>query len=646
MARSAAFNAWIADAKRVDISDVVNKRSLKLSRTKSGFEGACPQCGGDDRFWVLAKKGKQHFGCRGCGKGGDVIALVQFLDGCDFVHAIEKLTGRPPPPKPDPKPKRDTKGKLGPVVATYNYTNESRELLHQVTRHDPKDFRQRRPDGNGGWINNIDGVRLVPYRLPELIAAVQGQRTIFVVEGEKDVAAAVALGLEATTSPGGVGMAWRDDYDRHFAGADVVVVPDQDHRGKAHSQNISNHLLKVARRVRWMELPAKDLTKYLEDGGTREALDQLISSAPDYQAEPLAESPAAGDAVDQEIERLAKLPIVQYERERKAAAEKLEVRAPILDKLVAAKRAELGLDASDGKQGHAIAFDEIQPWDAPVNGRELLDAIADVTGDYVVMSELARVRVTLWTLHAHLKNCFLFSPRLAIRSPTKRCGKTTLLDVIGHLVPRPLMAANVTPSVVFRVIEGHGPTLLIDEADTIIHKQDNDELRAILNAGHRRGGVVLRNVGDDHEPRAFNVFGPCVVALIGELPGTLADRSITVDLKRRLASETIEPLRLDRTERLDLLARQAARWCADHAEAVRTADPTMPNGIFNRDSDNWKSLLSIATIAGGSWPERARQAAVDGFQAKPKAPGLKCSWPIFKPSSRPRRMWNATRRPT
>jgi hypothetical protein len=92
----------------------------------------------------------------------------------------------------------------------------------------------------------------------------------------------------------------------------------------------------------------------------------------------------------------------------------------------------------------------------------------------------------LWVAHTYLLDRFLVSPRLGVRSPTKGCGKTLLLDVLGRLVLRPLPAANVTSSAIFRVIEGHCPTLLVDEADTFLY--DNDELRGVLNSGHRKGG--------------------------------------------------------------------------------------------------------------------------------------------------------------
>jgi putative DNA primase/helicase len=306
------------------------------------------------------------------------------------------------------------------------------------------------------------------------------------------------------------------------------------------------------------------------------------------------------------IERLAKLTAIEYEQQRKNAAEKLNVRASILDRLVEGERARLNPNADDGRQGHAVSFPEPQPWPDPVDGAALLDEIATTIRRHVVMPEHARDTCALWAVHCFLTDRFFVSPRLGIRSPTKGCGKTLLLDVLGRLVARPLPTANVTPAAIFRVVEAHRPTLLIDEADTFLY--DNDELRGVLN-GNRKGSTVLRTVGDDHEPRAFATYSACAIALIGALPDTLHDRSVTIDLQRRRPNEEIEPLRPDRADYLDVLARKAARWAQDHGDRVGESDPEMPPGIINRAADNWRPLLAIADVARGEWPERARKAA-------------------------------------
>jgi putative DNA primase/helicase len=152
------------------------------------------------------------------------------------------------------------------------------------------------------------------------------------------------------------------------------------------------------------------------------------------------------------------------------------------------------------------------------------------------------------------------------------------------------------------------PSLLIDEADTFLG--EDEELRGILNSGHRRGGQVIRTVGEDFEPRAFSTHCPVAIAQIGKLPDTLADRSIAISMKRRAPGEKVTRFRKSRTADLGELARKAMRWVADHAEAIRNSDPHIPEAIFNRAADNWEPLLGIADLAGGDIPKRARQVAL------------------------------------
>jgi hypothetical protein len=297
-----------------------------------------------------------------------------------------------------------------------------------------------------------------------------------------------------------------------------------------------------------------------------------------------------GDAgFDAEIKRLTKLSPLQYARERASVAERFGIGVAVLDKLVNVERRK----DDEGKQGRAISFPGRELWSEPVDGAVLFGEIADAIRRHVVVSDQCRDTAALWAAHTYLLDQFLISPRLAIRSPTKQCGKTTLLDVLEHLVLKPLTSGSLTSAVVFRVVEAHRPTLLIDEADTFLH--DNEELRGVLNTGHRASGSVTRNVpvGDNYEPRQFSTYSAVAIAIIGTLPETLHDRSVVVDLKRRLPSETISPFYSDRTEHLDVLARKAARWCQDHAEEIKKADgpELLPPGIYNREGDNWRPLL-------------------------------------------------------
>jgi putative DNA primase/helicase len=184
-----------------------------------------------------------------------------------------------------------------------------------------------------------------------------------------------------------------------------------------------------------------------------------------------------------------------------------------------------------------------------------------------------------------------------------------LLIVLGALVARRLFASNVTPAVLFRTIEKYSPVLLIDEADTFV--RDNDELRGVLNSGHTRTtAVAIRAVGDDHEPRAFSTWCAKAIALIGRLPGTLADRAIEIPMRRRTADESIERLRQDRIEGVcHAIRRQAARWASDHVTELQAADPAVPEALNDRAADCWRPLLAIADQLGGEWPAQARLAA-------------------------------------
>lgn len=248
-----------------------------------------------------------------------------------------------------------------------------------------------------------------------------------------------------------------------------------------------------------------------------------------------------------------------------------------------------------------------EPWEYPVNGADLLADLATVYGRYVVLPSGAADSLALWTLHTYLFDRHTITPRLLITSPEKRCGKTTLLTILGELCARSVFTANVTAAVVFRVVDGARPTLLVDEADTFL--AEASELRGVVNAGHRQGGVVLRCEGDDFEPRAYSCYAPLAVASIGKMPDTIMDRSIVIPLRRRQQDEWVDRLRLDRLEHLRAVARQCQRWADDHRDEL-DLDPAVPASLHDRAGDNWRVLLSIADACGGSWPDRARSAAL------------------------------------
>jgi hypothetical protein len=607
------------------VAQLLAKYGIKLASTAPGRHYAtCPHCSATRSSSehrsakvlgvTIGADGRLHFGCNHCGRTGP-----------------EKGSGE------------NGNGESG-KSQTYDYRDADSVLQFQKVRNPPGSaarFYCRRPDGNGRWINSLKGIDYKPlYRWPEILKAMEQGREIAIVEGEKDADNLWACGVPTTCNFDGaadvlknprVKPKWKPEYSEQLRGASLVVFNDNDPQGYAHADDICRASLNVAKRVRrldlaphWHDMPAKaDVSDWLAAGHRGDELLALIEQAPDYAPPPGAKEqapPPNGDGNDTddvaELERLAKLSAVQYEHERKQAAERLNVRASILDRLVKAKRAELGLDgAVDGKQGRAISFPEPEPWPAPLDGAVLLDEIALAIGAHVIMTEHSRDACALWVAHTFLLDRSMITPRLAITSPTKGCGKTTLLDVVGCLVLRPLPAANVSASAIFRVVEGFRPTLLIDEADSFL--RDSEELRGILNSGHRRGGGVLRTVavGDAFEVHSFSTYAACAIGLIGVLPGTLADRSVSVALTRRKPNEPVDPFRLDRVDRLVVLTRKLVRWTKDNAEAVAAVEPEMPAGLYNRAADNWRPLLSVATVAGGDWLARGHKAALAGAGA-------------------------------
>jgi putative DNA primase/helicase len=315
-----------------------------------------------------------------------------------------------------------------------------------------------------------------------------------------------------------------------------------------------------------------------------------------------------------EFARLATMPDILYERMRKETAEQLGIRISALDDIIYNLRPAA---SSDDAQGTPISFDPVEPWVETVDGATLIADMVDAIRDHVILSEHQALTTALWVLHAHAIEAAEHTPRLQFKSPTVRCGKSTTLRTIKPMLPKPISTENITTAALFRVIEQYQPTLLIDEADSFLKREDgkdNEELRGIMNAGHARGGMVIRTVGDNHEPKGFAVFAPIAFAWLvrngRHVSETLADRSITIELRRRKPDEKITRLRSNHCSHLQALGRKAARWVSDHMMELRTADPLMPEELGDRAQDNWRLLVAIADAISSDLGQEARKAAI------------------------------------
>lgn len=270
---------------------------------------------------------------------------------------------------------------------------------------------------------------------------------------------------------------------------------------------------------------------------------------------------------------------------------------------------------SDGPGGEKRKIDPTEPWDQAVQGTEILTEVQSVFEKYLSLRNGQAVALCLYCLLTYCLAAVYIAARLSITSPTKRCGKTTLLTILGALVEKPLQSSSISSAALYRATDKYSPTILIDEADTFL--QEYEDLKGIINSGFgpKSSAVAYRCQGDDHDVTAFCTFGFVIIACIGKPPDTIHDRSIDIEMQRQ-KSKKADRLRLDRLElETKDLRRKMARWALDNMDAIRESDPDVPPSLHDRAADCWRPIFAIADLVGGDWPSLSREAAVSICQA-------------------------------
>ncbi len=316
-----------------------------------------------------------------------------------------------------------------------------------------------------------------------------------------------------------------------------------------------------------------------------------------------SEPESAKESLDSVVHRLANLPTLEYEKVRAKEAKCLSIRVAALDAEVENARGRTTKTKEE-------VFPTIEPWPHEIDGAELLDEIQATINRFIICDDQTVIAATLWVALTWLVDYVDIMPIAVITSPEKRCGKTNLLTVLGKLVRRPVMTSNISPAAVYRFIEANSPALLIDEADSFF--RENEVLRGIINSGHSRDTAFIIRCGAEGEmfaPKRFSTWGAKAISGIGTLPGTIMDRAIKLELRRKLPHEQVEPLRHADTSTFGNLVSKLVRFSDDNCEAVRIARPDIPEELHDRAQDNWEPLLAIADLAEGEWPEKARLAA-------------------------------------
>jgi hypothetical protein len=255
-----------------------------------------------------------------------------------------------------------------------------------------------------------------------------------------------------------------------------------------------------------------------------------------------------------------------------------------------------------------------EPGRAP-DGAELLERLAWFIRRYVALSEEQALLIALWVVHTHTLDAADTTPYLNVKSAEKRSGKTRLLEVLSLLAAGSWLTGRVTAAVLVRKVAAVAPALLLDESDAAFkgEREYAETLRGVLNAGFRRGGVASLCVGQGANItyEDFPVYCPKVIAGIGKLPDTVADRSIPIELRRRRPSEKVERFRLRKVgpEALPIF-HDVRAWAQAHLDSLSGAEPDLPDELDDRAQDIMEPLLAIADEVGGEWPERSRRAAV------------------------------------
>jgi putative DNA primase/helicase len=402
----------------------------------------------------------------------------------------------------------------------------------------------------------------------------------------------------------------------------VVIVPDRrpddkvvdlrtgQSAGTAHDQDYKRAvdlLLVAGKQVLIAKAPE---CQHAGGGACKDADEYLRRHGPIRLRELVEATEVTALSLDGEARKLAQIDDpLERDQATKAKATELKVKVALLRERVTHYREAGQAGATAVLSGDPVEFADPKPWPRPVAGVELVAELEKYITDHVVVPEHAALVLALWVLHAHAYDAFYHSPRLVLRSPTKGCGKSTLRRVLSRLVPRPFEAVDITGPTLFRPIGQWRPTVFIDEANEINWAGARD-LIAVVNSGHCRDDPgVPRCVGDDFDVRMFRVWAPLCLALIGFLPSPIAERSITIEMRKKVRTAGIQRLvRRDRDTLADQLARKAARWVGDHKIALENADPELPPILGDRPADNWRPLLAIADLIGLS--KGARTAAV------------------------------------
>jgi hypothetical protein len=571
------------------ITDALDRENLRYRRSGSELIAQCPAH--EDQDPSLSIKEAEDRVLLNCHTGCEAGEIVEAL-GLSFGDLFDE---KPEPPKPkkappkkiDPLPSEEQieswhrtlledEAQLAELVRSRGWNRQTLEELKigsdagRITipiRNAEgalinliKHLAIRKPGtpGNDRKSLALTGRPRAPLFGPD---ALKVGELLFLLEGEGDAITAAALGLSAIGIPGANG--WRKAFAEQLANRRIVIVPDCDEPGRKLAEKARADLIASGCEVRVLDLESRepapvkgfDLADY-----TRKSLEGLDPSEANLKA------------IGRELSEWAeKLP---------PEGERAKPSGPVPDTA------------------------------------ELLEEVSNSISRFVILpSEEALIAVSLWVLHTWAIGAAHATPYLLVVSPVMRSGKTRLVETLACLVSNPWAISNPTEAILFRKLDTGEVTMLVDEVDGLFKssQERTEPIRTVLNSGTRRGSVVSRCAPNSFEVLDHEVFAAKALFGIDEgnrIPATIRDRSIEISMKRKTSEEPIERfIHRKANALLEPTRDRLASWAAANVDQLSEAEPHLPESLNDRAAEGWEPLFAIADLAGGWWPDRAREAA-------------------------------------
>ena len=408
----------------------------------------------------------------------------------------------------------------------YQYCNKKNVLRYECVRYEDEKgaktfaYRKPDPDNEGEYIWNLNGIRKIPYRLPEFLS----KETVYIVEGEKDVNNLWRGGIPATCNPMGAGK-WRPEYNKFFKGKNVVIIPDEDNAGWWHAYQIavslyefkdykSIQIISVRKHDEHLEEKA-DVSDYLESN-SHQSLVNWVGTTPDNASY----RPKELEDLKEQLKEAGKY-LGDDEEETPPEESPLPTPAP--------EPSSSQAEASKERAEEVERLKKIQfsPLDQML---EIEEYISERIDNPYILTTVG------YLFNSVVFDVFFACPVLSLSSPDPNCGKTNFLQILNYIDPNSWRVDSPTEAVLFRGIESKHPniSLYTDEAE-VLSGEEAKLLQLLFRAGYKKGASISRaerTRGGSFEPRDFKVYCPKTIASIGGSTDALLTRCIQIPMKR------------------------------------------------------------------------------------------------------------------